>query len=303
METKVAAIVGPTAVGKSAIAIDVAERLGAEIVSVDSIQIYRGLDIGAAKPPSELLRRIPHHLLDELDPTQELNVADFQGRARRAVSEIAGRGRLPLLVGGSGLYFRAVVDDLDFPPRVPAVRARLEEEGRRQGPETLYHRLRALDPSAAQRMEPANLRRIVRALEVIEITGRPFSEADRWNDYRPIYDLAVAGLRLPRIDLHRRIADRVDDMLAEGLVGEARDLEQKGIGSTARQALGYRQVLEAPEADPDEIRARIVSATRRYARRQESWFRGDPRVTWFDAELPGLVAALVDHFRALLALP
>jgi tRNA dimethylallyltransferase len=303
MSTKVAAIVGPTAVGKSALAADVAERLGAEIVSVDSIQIYRGLDVGTAKPSAEVLRRVPHHLLDVLDPAYELTVADYQERARAAVAEIAGRGRLPLLVGGSGLYFRAVVDDLHFPPRAAAVRARLEDEGRREGAETLHRRLQGLDPAAARRIEPSNLRRIVRALEVIEITGRPFSEADRWNDYRSIYDLAVAGIRRPRIELHKRITARVDDMLAGGLVDEAHGLEGRGLGSTARQALGYRQVLGPAGLEPEELRASIVRATRRYARRQESWFRRDPRVTWFDAGLPALVATLVDHFRRALALP
>ena len=289
--------------GKSEVAVAVAESLAAEIVSVDSIQIYRGLDAGTAKPSPELLERAPHHLIDALEPSHELTVADYQRRARAAVEEISSRRRLPLLVGGSGLYFRAVVDDLDFPPRAGAIRARLERLGRQVGPERLHSRLRELDPSAAQNIDARNLRRIVRALEVIEITGQPFSAADRWRRYESIYRLAVAGLTLPRYALHRRIEDRVDGMLAAGLVEEARALDRRGLGPTARQALGYRQVLKAPSASPQELRERIVAATRRYARRQESWFRTDPRISWFDASDPGLADALVSHFSASLALP
>lgn len=289
--------------GKSEVAVAVAESLDAEIVSVDSIQIYRGLDAGTAKPSPELLERIPHHLVDALEPSHELTVADYQRRARAAVAEISSRGRLPLLVGGSGLYFRAVVDDLDFPPRAGAIRARLERLGRQVGPERLHSRLRELDPSAAQNIDARNLRRIVRALEVIEITGQPFSAADRWKKYESIYRLAVAGLTLPRHALHRRIEGRVDDMLAAGLVEEARALDRRGLGPTARQALGYRQVLNPPPGGPRELREGIMVATRRYARRQESWFRTDPRISWFNASAPGLAEALVRHFTASLALP
>ena len=289
--------------GKSEVAVAVAESLDAEIVSVDSIQIYRGLDAGTAKPSPVLLERIPHHLVDALEPSHKLTVADYQRRARAAVAEISSRGRLPLLVGGSGLYFRAVVDDLDFPPRAGAIRARLEHVGRQVGPERLHSRLRELDPSAAQNIDARNLRRIVRALEVIEITGQPFSAADRWKQYESIFRLAVAGLTLPRHALHRRIEGRVDDMLAAGLVEEARALDRRGLGPTARQALGYRQVLNPPPGGPRELREGIAVATRRYARRQESWFRTDPRISWFNASAPGLAEALVRHFTTSLALP
>jgi tRNA dimethylallyltransferase len=300
---KVAAIVGPTATGKSEIAVVVAERLGAEIISVDSMQIYRGLDAGTAKPSAGLRGRVPHHLIDVLDPSHELTVAEYQGLARAAVADIASRGNLPLLVGGAGLYFRAVVDDFEFPPRAGPVRSRLEDLGRRLGHEGLHARLRELDPVAAERIDGRNVRRMVRALEVIELTGRRFSDSDRMHEYRSIYDLAAAGLTPSRDALHRRIEARVDEMLERGLSAEAQELAGGGLGATARQALGYRQVLEAPAAGREELRELIVVATRRYARRQESWFRSDPRIRWFGPERADLAERLVDHFNAELELP
>ncbi|HYN37463.1 MAG TPA: tRNA (adenosine(37)-N6)-dimethylallyltransferase MiaA, partial [Actinomycetota bacterium] len=185
---RVAALVGPTAVGKTSTSLDLAERLGAEIVSIDSMQIYRGMDIGTAKVSGSDRERVAHHLLDLFDPAREVSVAEFQSLARAAIADIAGRGRLPLLVGGSGLYFRAVVDDLEFPPREPSVRKSLEQEAEDLGPEALHSRLEEIDPKAALRMEPTNTRRIVRALEVIEITGRPFSDNDSWERFRSRYD-------------------------------------------------------------------------------------------------------------------
>jgi tRNA dimethylallyltransferase len=300
---KVAAIVGPTAAGKSEVAVVVAEQLGAEIVSVDSMQIYRGLDAGTAKPSAGLRGRVPHHLIDVLDPSHGLTVAEYQGLARAAVADIAARGNLPLLVGGAGLYFRAVVDDLEFPPHAGPVRSRVEDLGRRLGHEGLHARLRELDPVAAERIDGRNVRRIVRALEVIELTGRRFSDSDRMHEYRSIYDLAAAGLTRSRDALHQRIEARVDEMLVRGLSAEARDLAGRGLGATARQALGYRQVLEAPAAGREELRELIIVATRRYARRQESWFRSDPRIQWFGAGRADLAARLVDHFTAELELP
>lgn len=300
---KVAAIVGPTAAGKSEVAVVVAEQLGAEIISVDSMQIYRGLDAGTAKPSAGLRGRVPHHLIDVLDPSHELTVAEYQGLARAAVADIAARGHLPLLVGGAGLYFRAVVDDLEFPPHAGPVRSRLEVLGRRLGHEGLHARLREVDPVAAERIDGRNVRRIVRALEVIELTGRRFSDSDRMHEYRSIYHLAVAGLTRSRDALHQRIEARVNEMLVRGLSAEAQDLACRGLGATARQALGYRQVLEAPAAGREELRELIIVATRRYARRQESWFRSDPRIRWFGAERADLAARLVDHFNAELELP
>ena len=288
---RVAAIVGPTAVGKTELSLQVAEALDAEIVCVDSMQLYRGMDVGTAKPTRTERERVPHHLLDLFDPNEEVTVAQFQTLARSAIDDISKRGKTPLLVGGSGLYFRAVVDDLNIPPRSAEVREALENEADERGVEVLYERLHARDPIAAGRIEPANLRRIVRALEVIELTGRPFSENDSWERYESIYDLKVLGLSRDREDLYERIAKRVEEMLRTGLLAEAQELMRKGAGRTARQALGYRQVLEAPKgATLVEVRDEIVRATKRFARRQESWFRADPRVSWVEATRPGLVS-------------
>ena len=288
MRPKVAAIVGPTAVGKSSVALEVAERLDAEIVSIDSMQLYRGMDIGTDKATPEMRARVPHHLIDVRDPSEDVSVAEFQKLARAAIDDITTRGRLPLLVGGSGLYFRAVVDDLRFPPTEPAVRARLEEEMEALGPQALYERLRELDSKAAARIEPSNARRTIRALEVIELTGRPFSDNDSWDGYTSIYDLHTVGLERPRAELDERIGRRVKEMLDGGLVEEARALAVKGLSRTARMALGYRQVLDRPDAATDDLFDAIVRATRKFARRQESWFRSDPRIAWLDASAPEL---------------
>lgn len=301
MRRKVAAIVGPTAVGKTEVSLEVAERLGAEIVSVDSMQIYKGMDIGTAKADDDERSRVTHHLLDLKDPADPLSIADYQELARTAIEDISSRGRLPLLVGGSGLYFRAVVDDLDLPPRSPEIRRELESQIDEAGPEALYERLRELDPEAAARVEPGNARRIVRALEVIQITGRPFSENDSWDDYSSIYELAVAGLRRERADLYQRVSDRVDRMLERGLTEEVRSLEPT-LGATARQALGYRQIIELRDTRAGEVRDAIVRATKAFARRQDVWFKADPRVRWFDASSPVLAEEVETYFRSSLAL-
>ena len=277
-----------------------ARELGAEIVSVDSMLVYRGMDVGTAKPSPEELRSVPHHLVDLRDPDHELTVAEFQGLGRAAVEDIARRGRLPLLVGGSGLYFRALVDDLAFPPRSDEVRRELELAAEELGAGALYERLRAADPVAAARIGPGNVRRIVRALEVVELTGAPFSDNVTWDRYESRYELAVAGLERDRDDLHRRIDARVGDMLEAGLVAEAEEVRRRGAGRTASQALGYRQVFERGEGD---LREEIARATRRFARRQLAWFKADPRVRWFDASDPALGAGLVAFFRDALALP
>jgi tRNA dimethylallyltransferase len=294
----VAALVGPTAAGKTEVALDVADALGAEIVSADSMQIYRGMDIGTAKPSAEQRARVRHHLIGELEPSHAATVEEFQKRARAAIDDIVGRGVLPLIVGGSGLYFRAIVDDLRFPPRAPEVRRALEDEAEVLGAEALHERLSELDPVAASRIDSGNARRTVRALEVIEITGTKFSDNDSWDGYESIYDLTAAGLLWPRDELHARIEKRVDVMLAGGLVDEARRLDQEGLGVTARHALGYRQVLEAgDDASDDEVRDDIVRATKRFARRQESWFRSDPRIVWFDAMGADLIRQVVAFYR------
>jgi tRNA dimethylallyltransferase len=302
--TKVAALVGPTGVGKTELSLEIARLLDAEIVSVDSMQVYRGMDVGTAKPDARARELVPHHLLDIASPSRDLTVAEFQSAGRETIEEIARRGSLPFLVGGSGLYFRALVDELDFPPRSDETRAALEREVEELGAAALHDRLSELDPRAAAKIDRANARRTVRALEVIEITGRPFSENASWDDYTSIYDLAVAGLARPRPELVERIARRVDEMLDRGLVEEARTLAGAGMSRTARQALGYRQVLEAESwSTTEELRASIVAATTRFARRQESWWRADPRVVWHDASSPRLVEALVAHFREALRLP
>lgn len=290
---RVAALVGPTAVGKTELSLALAERLDAEIVSMDSMQVYDGMDIGTAKASVDQRSRIPHHLIDIRPANHDLTVAEFQSLAREAITEVQGRGRLPLLVGGSGLYLRAVVDDLDIPARSDEVRTQLEAEADEFGPEALHDRLATMDPKAAARIEPGNARRTIRALEVIEVTGSPFSDNDAWDSYESIYDLKIAGLTRSRDDLYGRIEQRVDRMLVLGLVEETRSLD---LGRTAGQALGYRQVLAS---QPESLRDDIVRATKRFARRQESWFRSDPRVHWFDASSPGVA----DEIEAYLALP
>lgn len=293
-KTRVAALVGPTAVGKTELSLELADRLGAEVVSIDSMQVYVGMDIGTAKVSAEQRARVPHHLIDIRPPTHDVTVAEFQSLARDAIGDIAARGKLPLLVGGSGLYFRAVVDELEFPERSGEVRRQLEAEADEVGAEALHRRLEALDPKAAARIEPKNARRTIRALEVIELTGRPFSENDSWERFESIYDLRVAGLSRERPVLFDRIEARVQRMLDEGLVEETRGLGD--MSRTARQALGYRQVLESP---PDTLHDDIVRATKRFARRQASWFRSDPRIRWFDASSQGVA----DEIAAHLALP
>ena len=281
--TRVAALVGPTAVGKSALAVDVARALRAEVVSVDSMQVYRGMDIGTDKVAAQVRAGVPHHLVDVFPASHAVTVAEYQRLARAAIADIASRGRLPLLVGGSGLYFRAVVDGLDFPARSSEVRASLEGEARRIGARALYERLERVDPEAALRIEPTNARRIVRALEAIEVGGQAFSSGRVWERYESSYDLRVAGITRPRAELYERIARRVERMLDAGLVAEVERLSEEGLGVTARQAVGYRQVLADPGAPASRLGDAIVAATKRLARRQESWFRADPRVVWFDA--------------------
>jgi tRNA dimethylallyltransferase len=299
---RVAAIVGPTAVGKSRVAIEVAETLGAEIVSVDSMQVYTGMDVGTDKATSDMRQRVPHHLLDHWLPSHNVTVSEFQAEARSAISHISKRGSLPLLVGGSGLYFRAVVDDLVFPPRSANVREALELEIEQLGAPALHARLTELDRRAAAKIEPANARRIVRALEVIELTGEPFSDNDSFDRYESVYDLAVVGLTRERSQLRDRIEERVTGMIERGLIEEARRLAQVDAGRTARQGLGYRQILDSPEADPLTLRNEITRATKRFARRQESWFRADPRVEWFDASDPKCTTLVTEFIGAALRL-
>jgi tRNA dimethylallyltransferase len=279
----VLALVGPTAAGKTELALAVAERLGAEVVSADAMLVYRGMDIGTAKPTREQRGRVPHHLVDLIDPGEEFSVARFQPLARAAIAEVLGRGRVPLLVGGSGLYFQAVVDEFVFPPTDPAVRARLEVEAAEVGLPELYRRLAVADPPAAARIQPGNLRRTVRALEVMELTGRPFSSFRVAMD-APVsrYRLTVLGLDPGTELLRARVTERVEAMAEAGLVEEVRRLAARPLSRTARQALGYKELLDGLEQGtpvPEALEA-VVRRTRAYARRQLAWFRRDPRVRW-----------------------
>jgi tRNA dimethylallyltransferase len=293
MGTHVIAVVGATATGKSGLAIELARALGGEIVNADSMQLYQDMDIGTAKEPEAARQGIPHHLLDIWPVTQAANVADYQKLARAAIDEIMARGRVPILVGGSGLYVRAALDDLDFPGTDPVIRSRLEDELARLGAAALHARLAGLDPAAAAAILPGNGRRIVRALEVIEISGRPFSAT--MPAYQQIRPAVQIGLTLPRPELDRRIAARVDRMWQAGLEAEVRSLAAQGLrdGPTASRALGYQQMLRYLDGEwtLDQAREETMKATRRFARRQESWFRRDPRVRWLDATSGTLLAA------------
>jgi tRNA dimethylallyltransferase len=279
----VLALVGPTASGKTALALELAPRLGAEVVSADAMLVYRGMDIGTAKPTPHERARVPHHLVDLVDPAEEFSVARFQPLARAAVADILGRGRVPLLVGGSGLYFHAVVDEFVFPPTDDTVRARLEAETAAAGLPAMYRRLADTDPAAAARIQPGNLRRIVRALEAIELTGRPFSSFRGAMD-APVsrYRLTAVGLDPGTEALRARVAERVAGMTDAGLVDEVRRLAATPLSRTARQALGYKELLDAMERGTplEEALEAVVRRTRAYTRRQLAWFRRDPRVRW-----------------------
>jgi tRNA dimethylallyltransferase len=287
----VVAVVGPTAAGKSDLAVDLALRLGGEALNADSMQLYQGMDIGTAKLTTAERRGVPHHLLDVWDLTETASVAAYQRMARPLIDRLRAAGTVPILVGGSGLYIRAALDDLDFPGTDPGIRARLEDELASVGPEVLHQRLKELDPVAAEAVLASNGRRIVRALEVIELSGRPFSAT--MPSYDAVYESVQIGVRVPRPELDERIETRVHRMWEAGFVDEVRVLAAKGLatGRTAGRALGYAQVLRFLAGDWTEEQAReeTIRATRRFARRQESWFRRDPRVTWLPFDAPDLV--------------
>jgi tRNA dimethylallyltransferase len=285
MPEHVIAVAGPTAAGKSELALGLALALGGEVVNADSMQLYAGMDIGTAKLSPAQRRGVPHHLLDIWDVRQAASVATYQRLAREVIAGVRARGRVPVLAGGSGLYLRAALDNLEFPGTDPTVRDRLEAELAAAGPGALHARLAALDPAAATAILPSNGRRIVRALEVIEVAGHPFAaELPRYESRYPVVQI---GLRVGRGELDERIAERAARMWREGLVDEVAALERAGLreGRTASRALGYAQVLRflAGEYGEDEARAQTILATRRFARRQEAWLRRDPRVIWLDA--------------------
>jgi len=288
-------VLGPTATGKSDLAVRLATRLGGEVLNADAMQLYRGMDIGTAKLTAEQRRGVPHHLLDVLEVTENASVAAFQRDARAIVERLLTEHRVPVLVGGSALYLRAVVDELRFPGTDAAVRARLEAELAALGPAALHRGLVNRDPVAAAGILPSDGRRIVRALEVIELTGRPFS-SQLPELGEPRYNAALLGLELPTEALDARIARRVDGMFAAGLVDEVRDLLGRGLreGRTASRAVGYQQVIAALDGQWSMRRAAEETdrATRRLVRRQRSWFRRDPRIHWLDGLDDPLSAAL-----------
>lgn len=283
------AVVGATATGKSDLAIALAQHLGGEIVNADALQLYRGMDIGTAKVPPRERQGIPHHQLDVLAVTEEASVAAYQREARAAITGIRERGRVPILVGGSGLYVRAALDDIEFPPTDPAVRERIEQRGHRIGTRALHAELARIDPDSAGIIGEGDLRRIVRALEVGELTGRPYTAFLP----RPVHhdpSTVQIGLRLERAGLHERISQRVHRMVEQGLLAEVRGLREQGLdqGRTARRAIGYEQALAVLDGTMDcgaAIESTVVG-TRRLVRKQDTWFRRDLRVRWIDASQP-----------------
>jgi tRNA dimethylallyltransferase len=288
MPPPVIAVVGPTAAGKSELSLRLARLLDGEVVNADSMQLYRGMDIGTAKVPPAERAGIPHHLLDVWDVTEPASVSEYQRLARAAIAGIRDRGRVPVLAGGSGLYVRAALGELSFPGTDPRLRERLEGELARLGPAALHTRLAAVDPVASAAILPGNGRRIVRALEVIELSGAPFRAT--LPDYQPAADVVQIGLDLPRDELDRRIGERVRRMWQAGFVAEVRALAAAGLAGsrTASRALGYAQVLRflAGEWTEQEAATQTALATRRFARRQLSWFRRDRRVRWLPAGGP-----------------
>ena len=293
----VIAVVGPTGSGKSDLAVNLALALDGEVINADAMQFYRGMDIGTAKITLAERRGVPHHLLDTLDVTEEASVSDFQSQARKTIDDIHRRGKRAILAGGSGLYVRAALDVLEFPGTDPALRARLEAEHSELGTEALLARLRTVDPASAARVSDA--RRIIRALEVHELTGRPFSSFMPRREYhQPAIQL---GLSVDREVLRERLAERVHRMVDAGLLDEIRMLDASGLrrGKTASRALGYSQFLRVVDGTftvADAAEETIV-ATRQFARRQLTWFRADPRITWLDWQEPGLVGKAAELCR------
>jgi tRNA dimethylallyltransferase len=298
----IVAVVGATASGKTSLSLDLAERLGGEVVNTDAMQLYRGMDIGTAKVPPAERRGIEHHLLDTLTVRDPASVADFQGWARDVIAALRERGTTPVLVGGSALYTRAVTDRFEFPGTDEAVRSRWEAELDRLGPAALHARLAEADPEAAARILPENGRRTVRALEVVELTGRPYSASLPVLEYVDPRTVQI-GVDLDRPTLDARIEARVAAMFEAGFVDEVRRLLDDGLaeGRTAPRAIGYREVvaLLRGELTEAEARERTAQATRRFARRQDSWFRKDPRIHWLRSDDPDLVEKALSVVRAL----
>jgi len=299
MEGRLLAIVGPTATGKTEVGILVAEALGGEIVSADSMQVYRGMDIGTGKPTAEQRARVPHHLIGIIAPDEPFSVADYQARAEGALADIWGRGRQPILVGGSGLYVRAVVEGLGLAMARPdpELRRRLRQQARQEGPQALHARLAEVDPEAAARLHPHDEKRIIRALEVYLETGSAISRLQALDQRTgPRYNTRQFGLTLPRAEVYGRIEARVDQMIASGLVEEVRGLLERGYGEdlVAMKGLGYAQMalFVRGEIGLEEAVRRLKRDTRRFAKRQLTWFRADPAIEWVEvAEVGGATGA------------
>ena len=292
---KVVVIVGPTAVGKTELSLGIAQHLDAEIINADSMQLYRGMDIGTAKVPVEQRRAIPHHMLDVLEVTQGATVSDYQRDARQVVEQIHARGKRVVVVGGSGLFVQGLLEDMQFPASDPEVRERLEQEAEEFGAPAMFDRLQALDAAAAANVASNNLRRVLRALEVIELTGEaPVTTLKQLAEIVPSVRI---GLRRDRAELDQRIEARVEIMWQQGLVDEVRSLEQAGLreGVTASKALGYAQVLDFLSGEITETEAKELtkSSTRRYVRRQDSWFNRDTRINWLQADAPELFSGVL----------
>ncbi len=306
---KVVAIVGPTATGKSSLALKLVPLYRGEIISIDSMQVYRGMDIGTAKPKPADLRRVPHHLIDIIWPDQNFSVADFQKLARKSIDDVIERKRIPFLVGGSGLYLRTVVDDFNFPKGVEDHHFRelnfdLQEESRSS---KLYQRLKEVDPISAEKIDPRNLRRVARALEVYELTGVPFSRYQKdFNKIPPVYSLTALGLNADRRLLYESIDRRVDKMIEEGLIDEVRELKEKfDLSRTARQAIGYKEVLDYLDNKMtlEETIRKIKVRTHQFAKRQITWFKRDKRITWIELtekEIRGENDSLVERARSYI---
>ena len=306
MTSRLLCLLGPTAVGKTEIAIQLAQHLNAEIVSVDSRQIYRQMDIGTAKPTPEEQRAVRHHLIDCVDVSQPFSVADYQSLADTAIADIQHRGKQVILVGGAGLYFRAIVDGLfEGPDADTALRERLEQEAAQHGVDVLHERLRACDPASAERIHPNNLVRVIRALEVYELTGTPMSEhQQQWHQKNQRYPFTAFCLTMPRALLYRRIERRVDVMLANGLIAEVESLLAAGYArdSVALRSFGYKELIAYLDGHCTYLEAveQLKQNTRRFAKRQLTWFRKDTRIEWVDRNAtPDIVAHLLGKIEGI----
>ena len=288
MRPRLLFLLGPTASGKSEVGAIVASRIGAEIISLDSMLVYRGMDIGTAKPSASLRQEVPHHLIDIAKPQEEFSLGRYVNEAKKKVAEISGRGKRPLFVGGTGLYLKGLLKGIFSGPRADwALRKRLAEDAERRGPEALYQRLKRIDPEAAKKIKPKDLRRIIRALEVYELTGKPISQLQTQFDREPTADAVLVCLNRERNDLYQRIDERVEKMFASGLVDEVKGLLKQGnLSRSASQAVGYKEVIGYLQGRHDLAEAELLIKrnTRRLARRQLTWFRSFPQIKWLEVD-------------------